>query len=109
LVSDKSRADFETPKESRAVGFVQTDKFAHLWTEAHVEDDLHTSGLLGRKNGMLSSTQYGFKKGRDTGDFLALLSTDILTSLEMKEQTVAAFLDVRGAYDNVLIDVLYIV
>jgi hypothetical protein len=37
---------------------------------------------------------------------LALLTTDISTSLEMKEQTVAAFLDVSGEYDNVLIDVL---
>jgi hypothetical protein len=37
---------------------------------------------------------------------LAQLTTDISTSLEMKEQTVAAFLDVSGAYDNVLIDVL---
>jgi hypothetical protein len=27
------------------------------------------------------------------------------SSLEMKEQIVATFLDVRGAYDNVLIDV----
>jgi hypothetical protein len=27
-------------------------------------------------------------------------------SLEMKEQTVVAFLDVKGAYNNVLIDVL---
>jgi hypothetical protein len=33
-------------------------------------------------------------------------TTDISTSLEMKEQAVAAFLDVSGAYDNVLIDVL---
>jgi hypothetical protein len=50
---------------------------------------------------MLSSTQYGFRK-----ICLALLTTDISTSLEMKEQTVAVFLDVSGAYDNVLIDVL---
>jgi hypothetical protein len=58
------------------------------------------------KNGILSSTQYVFRKGRGTRDFLALLTTDILTSLEMKEQTVAAFLDVSGAYDYVIIDVL---
>jgi hypothetical protein len=34
-----------------------------------------------------------------------MLTTDISTSFEMKKQTVAAFLDVIGAYDNVLIDV----
>jgi hypothetical protein len=38
---------------------------------------------------------------------LVLPTSDISTSLEMKEQTVVAFLDVSGAYDNVLIDVLY--
>jgi hypothetical protein len=58
------------------------------------------------KNRILSSTQYGFGKGRGTRDFSALLTTVISTSLDMKEQTVAAFLDVSGAYDNVFIDVL---
>jgi hypothetical protein len=106
LVSDESRADFETRKESRAVGFVQTDKFARLGTEVHVEYDRYTSELLGRENGILSSTQYGLRKGRCTNDCLAFVTTDISTSLEMKDQTVAAFLDVRGAYDNVLIHVL---
>jgi hypothetical protein len=49
---------------------------------------------------------YGFRKERGTRDCLAFLTTDISTSLEMKEQTVAAFLGVNGAYDNVFIDVL---
>jgi hypothetical protein len=57
------------------------------------------------KNGMLSSTQYGFRK-KDTGNCLAILMTDISTSIEMKKQTLAYFLDISGAYDNVLIDVL---
>jgi hypothetical protein len=35
-----------------------------------------------------------------------MLTPDISTSFEMKKQTVAAFLDVSGANDNVLIDVL---
>jgi hypothetical protein len=35
---------------------------------------------------------------------LVMLSTDISTSFEMKKHTVAVFLDIRGAYDNVLID-----
>jgi hypothetical protein len=47
-----------------------------------------------------------FKKGRCTRDCLALLTTDFSTSFEMKRQTVAAFLDISGAYLNVLIDVL---
>jgi hypothetical protein len=32
--------------------------------------------------------------------------TDINNSFEIKEQTVAAFLDISGAYDNVIIDIL---
>jgi hypothetical protein len=36
----------------------------------------------------------------------ARLSGDISTLFEMKKQTLAAFLDISGAYDNVLIDVL---
>jgi hypothetical protein len=41
----------------------------------------------------------GLRKRRSTRDCLALLMTDISTSLEMKEQTVVAFLDASGAYD----------
>jgi hypothetical protein len=35
-----------------------------------------------------------------------MLSTDIQTSFEMRQQTVAAFIDISGVYDNVLIDIL---
>jgi hypothetical protein len=59
-----------------------------------------------KKNGILAPTQYGFRKGRGTRDCLALLTTDISTSFEMKRQTVVALLNISGAYDNVLIDVL---
>jgi hypothetical protein len=58
------------------------------------------------KNDILSKSQYGFRKGRGTRDCLALLTTDIQTSFEMKQQTVAAFIDISGAYDNVLLDML---
>jgi hypothetical protein len=53
-----------------------------------------------------SLIQYGFRKGKSTRDCLAILTTDINNSFEMKEQTVAAFLDISGAYDNVIIDIL---
>jgi len=62
--------------------------------------------LWAEQNSALSPTQYGFRKGKGTRDCLALLSTDINTCFEMKEQTVAAFLDISGAHDNVLIDLL---
>jgi hypothetical protein len=50
--------------------------------------------------------QYGFRKGRGTRDCLALLTTDVHTFFERKQQTVAAFIDISSAYDNVLIDIL---
>jgi ribonuclease HI len=50
-----------------------------------------------------SPTQFGFRKGRGTRDCLARLSNDIQISFEKKEWTLATFLDISGAYDNVLI------
>jgi hypothetical protein len=55
---------------------------------------------------MLASTQYGFRKGKGTKDCLAILTTDINNSFDMKEHTVAAFLDISGAYEIVIIDIL---
>jgi hypothetical protein len=50
---------------------------------------------------ILSPTLYDFLKGRGTNDCEALLS-----SFEYKQQTLVEFLDISGAYDNVLIDKL---
>jgi Reverse transcriptase (RNA-dependent DNA polymerase) len=58
------------------------------------------------KNNIFSNSQFGFRKGRGTKDYLAILTTDVQISFEMKQQTVAAFIDITGAYDNVLIDLL---
>jgi hypothetical protein len=49
------------------------------------------------KNCILSPTQYGFRKRKGTRDCLAMLTTDISTSFEMKKQIMAAaFLDISG-------------
>jgi ribonuclease HI len=55
---------------------------------------------------VISASQYGFRKGKGTRDCLSLLSTDIRISFEEKKNTLASFLDVSGAYDNVLLNVL---
>jgi Reverse transcriptase (RNA-dependent DNA polymerase) len=55
---------------------------------------------------MLSKTQYGFRKGHGTRDCLVILSTDIQISFERKQQTLVGILDITGAYDNVLTDLL---
>jgi hypothetical protein len=57
---------------------------------------------LGRKEWHIISYSVWFKKMKG----YARLSGDISTLFEMKKQTLAAFLDISGAYDNVLIDVL---
>jgi hypothetical protein len=53
-----------------------------------------------------SPSQFGFRKGRGTRDCLSLLSSDIRISFEQKKKTLAAFLDISEAYDDVLINVL---
>jgi Reverse transcriptase (RNA-dependent DNA polymerase) len=58
------------------------------------------------KHGILSKSQYGFRKGRGTRDCLAIFTTDVQISFEKKQETVAAFLDISCAYYNVLIDIL---
>jgi hypothetical protein len=58
------------------------------------------------KYDVLLSSQYDFRKGRRKRDCLAFLTTDVQTSFERKQQTVAAFIDTSGAYDNVLIEIL---
>jgi hypothetical protein len=62
--------------------------------------------MWAERNNVLSPTQYGFRKGRGMRDCLAILTVDINNSFEMKEYTVAAFLDISRAYDNVIIDIL---
>jgi hypothetical protein len=62
--------------------------------------------LWAKKSGILSGTQFGIRKGKGTTDFLAVLTTEVKTPFQQKNQVLAAFLDITGAYDNVLIDIL---
>jgi hypothetical protein len=55
---------------------------------------------------ILSLSQCGFTKGRETCECLSLLSSDLCISFERKKKTLKAILDISGAYNNVLIDVL---
>lgn len=57
-------------------------------------------------NNMLSSTQFGFRKGKGTNDCLALLSSDIQLAFADKEQLASVFLDIKGAFDSVSIEIL---
>ncbi|XP_058821163.1 probable RNA-directed DNA polymerase from transposon X-element isoform X1 [Topomyia yanbarensis] len=57
-------------------------------------------------NGLLSDTQFGFRRGKGTNDCLALLSSEIQLAYAKKEQMASVFLDIKGAFDSVSIDVL---
>lgn len=57
-------------------------------------------------NGLLSDTQFGFRRGKGTNDCLALLSTEIQLAYARKQQMGSVFLDIKGAFDSVCVDVL---
>lgn len=54
----------------------------------------------------LSTTQFGFRKGKSVTDSHALLSTDVRLALTQNQSVIATFLDISAAYDNVLLSVL---
>lgn len=56
---------------------------------------------------VLASTQFGFRRARSVQDNLNILNTDIQTTYAKNHYTIAAFLDIKGAFDNVNIDILY--
>ncbi|XP_034938092.1 uncharacterized protein [Chelonus insularis] len=57
-------------------------------------------------NDLLPSSQFGFRRGKSCIDNLAILTSEILSAFEDTESVVAAFIDIKSAYDNVLADVL---
>ena len=57
-------------------------------------------------NGFLNKNQYGFRKGKSTMDSIAILTTDIRLAFSRNESLLAAFLDIKGAYDNVVVTIL---
>lgn len=63
--------------------------------------------LWAESNKIFSSSQYGFRKGCNTRDCTALLASQINLSFNEKQDMVSTFLDVSGAYDSVLLDLLF--
>jgi hypothetical protein len=59
---------------------------------------------------ILSGTQFGFSKGKKTGKTSGKrtgeLNDEVETAFHLKNQVLAAFLNITRAYDNVLIDIL---
>lgn len=63
--------------------------------------------LWAESNNVFPSSQYGFRRGRGTRDCVALLASQIQLAFNKKQNVISTFLDVSGAYDSVLIDLLY--
>lgn len=56
--------------------------------------------------GLLSSKQFGFRKGRSTFDSLGIFTTDVRLAFSYNESLLAAFVDINAAYDNVVVSIL---
>lgn len=56
---------------------------------------------------ILPSSQFGFRKRKSTIESVSILTSDIQLALAEKETLVGVCLDVCGAFDNVLLDVLH--
>ena len=54
----------------------------------------------------LCRSQFGFRRGKSTCDNLTILYNDIMSSFKYRGFTTAIFLDIKGAYDNVNLDIL---
>lgn len=61
---------------------------------------------MAEKEGWLDDKQNGFRKGRSCVDNLVRLTTDIEISRRMNRSTIAVFLDVSSAYDNVRTNII---
>jgi ribonuclease HI len=58
-------------------------------------------------NNILSTYQFGFRKGRSSADNLSILTTEINIANMKREYTFAIFLDINAAYDNVPLNILH--
>lgn len=58
------------------------------------------------QNDLLPSFQYGFRKGRSTQEAVANLVTDVQLAFTKNHSVTALFLDIKGAYDNVILELL---
>jgi hypothetical protein len=63
---------------------------------------LHRLSHFIDSNNLISSTQYGFRRGRSTADALAALGDTVATAFERKQLVAAVFFDFARAFDTVL-------
>ena len=69
-------------------------KLAERLMHTHISDFVETNGLI-------SSKQVGFLKGRSTISTVAELTDDIFLGLNNKVYTLASFIDLKKAFDTI--------
>ncbi|XP_072400980.1 uncharacterized protein [Diabrotica undecimpunctata] len=57
-------------------------------------------------NNLYPDGQLGFRRGKGTMDCISHLATDIQLTYSKNQYTAALFVDISGAYDNVILDLL---
>lgn len=55
---------------------------------------------------LLPASQFGFRKGKDTNEAICHLVTDINLAFSKMKYLSAVFIDIKGAFDNVNLDIL---
>lgn len=58
------------------------------------------------KNNKFPKSQFGFRRGFSTQEAVTSLLTEIYTGFTENKSTSALFMDIQGAYDNVIYDIL---
>lgn len=74
------------------------------WFEAIIKNRLE---WYLERSGELSSCQSGFRRGKSTTDNILALWSDIQVAFHSGAYVASIFLDIKGAFDNVNIDLLY--
>ncbi|KAJ8980040.1 hypothetical protein NQ317_011941 [Molorchus minor] len=59
------------------------------------------------QNDKLPFNQYGFRRSRSTQEAVSILISDILISFTKNKTISAVFVDIKGAYDNVIMEILH--
>lgn len=59
------------------------------------------------QNKLLPASQFGFRKGRSTQESILLLISDIQLAFTKFNSVSAVFIDIKGAYDNVNLNILF--
>ena len=100
FIPKAGRASYTQPKAFRPISLMS---FLLKTMERLIDRHIRGVSLL---TNPINETQFAYQKGKSTEAALHSLVSQIEASLDSKETTLSAFLDVEGAFDNTSIDVI---